>query len=198
MSLKLSDVIAFFALGVSGFSLLQSNDLTNQQIEMSRLNFTPAVSIGERHTLPIDSESLDVTTNILWEIENTGLGPALVYEAVAKIGDDTFPMSSQDAWYAMTDHLEKIMGKKVYGYNTQPVSCSYSIKDGANWSLFDISFKGSVAEDKLSDNTIHLGICYCSLNGDCYYEGTQEGLLTCPKEMDPATLIQGKGCETSA
>ncbi len=195
MSSITTNVLSGIAILVSLYSLHKTSNLTEEQIDLGNLNLIPSVSIDERYELPIQTnDSEEQLTTVSWNIENSGLGPALVEQAVVELKGVKYSMDTKEAWHSITNELTTRYKTPIIGYNTDPISCPYSIQDGDDWSLFSVSLKGEIEGSKLEENEVHIAVCYCSLSGDCYYEGTKEGLLTCPVKVSAEGLLRGETC----
>ncbi|MEZ9533142.1 hypothetical protein, partial [Vibrio lentus] len=184
--LSMTDIIALIAIIVSIGSVLFTSQQASYQHDLSLM---PFISIDSRYDLLTEDEG-EQTLTISWRMENSGLGPALVQQSVVEVGDNKYVMGSDEAFDSIIYDLEKTLGMRAISHEVDPVSCPYAIEKENDWNLYSFSFKGSNTDIA----NVHMGLCYCSLNGECYYEGTKEGLLKCPEEVDAKDLIRGKSC----
>jgi hypothetical protein len=191
------------AFVVSLLSLAMASLGVLYQLHIAALGAMPAISLYSRWEMnTLENTSEPQISTLMWKIENTGLGPAVVSvsELYIPATRKHYRMDDQGAWLALKAVLSKhfnLQDLPIVGFNYDPVTPGYAVRPGGEWPLFEISLRGVPVESLYPALDLAVvAVCYCSLHGTCFYQDSrdslhrQQPLFACPEKQDIQTLMQ--------
>ncbi|HEX4959717.1 MAG TPA: hypothetical protein VF173_02675 [Thermoanaerobaculia bacterium] len=202
---KSSWFLSFAALCISALSLVVAVFGVVSQSRTGALSAMPALSLYPRWELTKQEKTSEPQiATLMWKIENTGLGPAIVSASELYIPSTRqhYSMGDQNAWPALEEALSKHFKLKklpIAGFNYDPVVPGYAVRPGGEWPLFQVSLRGVPVESlHPALEAAIVAVCYCSLHGECFYQDSQDPskrhpLFACSERQNIQTLIRQSG-----
>jgi hypothetical protein len=171
------------------FSLVGSGFVGALALAVSTYNvYLQRVQIRAQVWPHLESMYSNADTSYAFELENSGVGPAIVKGA--RVTVDETPVST---WKQMGDLLAKDEPALLRDVNlVTSTTTGRVVGPGASVHPLEVTVRGGAAVDhaRLKQTFLRVGLqaCYCSTLGDCWMTGESEPVRACP--MDRLTFQQ--------
>ena len=154
-------IAALLVSSISAFALIYQTHVIGQQYAATIWPY-------------LDVESFSSSTQEHIDLDNDGLGPALIRSAQLTI--DGKPEQSWNDYFRMLVRglPPRIKHASIHG-SLEDIGPSYTIRPGYSKRLFAIDYNVPALANIIQRHRIELSFCYCSLNGNCWLLRTTPG-----------------------
>lgn len=203
-----SEIISIVALVSSLSALGMQFVFGSAEWTRAEIRDLPSVTVYSR----VEVEGPDARTSVpnngqdkarvslVFKVENTGLGPGYVRNARLFTSTGNYQMEGESAWQALKEEVFSNASPKaeLVGWHQEGISCPYTLKAGAEFEMFRLTYTGVDEDAPFANVTADLGVCVCSMHGDCQSRGPAGEKIDCPAEIEGGRqLLEPKLCPAS-